>query len=99
MRITITEDGRVRSLWNDEIDWSLLGPVTITRASHVEFCNKRQRWYVQAAIPRSTLRWLLQKTLRRPFGEVLFQAPTRQEALEWERVHFEESVQKESSRR
>ena len=48
-RIRIAPDGTVRGLWTDEIDWTFLGQTTVARASHVEFCERRQLWYVQAS--------------------------------------------------
>ncbi len=88
-KLRITPDGTVRALWSDEVDWRALGQVSVQRASHVEFCDHRQKWYVQAARPRSWIRRQLQLWSGRPFGEMLHWAATRGEALAWERAHFE----------
>ncbi len=88
MKLRITPDGTVRGLWDDAIDWPTLGRIAVRRASHVEFCPRRQQWYVQSGRPRSWWRRVLQRVLRRPFGEVLHWAATRSSALTWEREHF-----------
>jgi hypothetical protein len=87
-RLSIAPDGTVRGLWCDDIDWRSLGPVSVRRASHVEFCRRRQMWYVRAARPRGTLRRVLQFLLQRPCGEILYWADSRAEALAWEGAHF-----------
>ena len=56
MKLRINPDGTVRALWSDTVEWQLLGPVSVRRASHVEFCDRRQMWYVQAGRPTSWLR-------------------------------------------
>jgi hypothetical protein len=89
VRLRINEDGRVQGLWSDAIDWTLLGRVSVHRASHVEFCQRRQTWFVRAAKPNGWFRRLLQRLLRRPCGEVLHWAPTRGQALAWEHAHYE----------
>ena len=88
-RIRIAPDGTVRGLWTDEVDWPSLGKAAVERASHVEFCERRQLWYVRAGKPRNRLRRILQLVLHRPFGEVLHWAKTRQEALAWEQNHYQ----------
>ena len=89
MKLRITPDGTVRGLWTDYIDWPGIGPVSVTRASHVEFCGRRQMWYVQAGRTRHALRRILQAVTGRPFGEILHWAKTREEALAWEQAHYE----------
>lgn len=88
IKLRIAPDGVVRGLWSDAVDWAAIGRVSVRRASHVEFCDRTQIWYVRARRPKSRLRRLLQHVLRRPCGEVLHRAPTRSEALAWEREHF-----------
>ena len=88
MKFRITPDGTVGGLWDDAIEWASLGQVLVRRASHVEFCPRRQQWYVQSGRPRSWWRRVLQRVLRRPFGEVLHWAAARSKALAWEREHF-----------
>ena len=88
IELRIGADGCVRALWTDEIDWRALGQLSVRRASHVEFCARRQLWYVRAGRPRGLLRRLLQHLLRRPCGEILHRATTRRDALTWEQRYF-----------
>jgi hypothetical protein len=87
-RIRIAPDGTVRALWTDEIDWRSLGRLSVERASHVEFCRRRQMWYVQEARCCNALQCMFQRLTGRPFGAVLFWAKTREEALAWEHEYF-----------
>jgi len=89
MKLRIMPDGTVRGLWHDAIDWPAVGHVAVRRASHIEFCPRRQQWYVQSGQPRRWWRRLLQWVFHRPCGEVLHWAATRGAALDWEREHFE----------
>jgi hypothetical protein len=88
MKLRISEDGTIHGLWSDAVDWRAIGRVRVHRASHVEFCDRRQLWYVQVGRPRSWIRRILQQVLHRPFGEILHWAKTRQDALAWERAYF-----------
>ena len=87
-RIRIDPDGTVRGLWTDEIDWSSLGRIVVRRASHMEFCQRRQRWCVRTGVPRNCLRRVLQCVVHRPLGEIVHWAASREKALAWEREHF-----------
>jgi len=87
-RLRISPDGIVLGLWTDGVAWTSLGRVSVRRASHIEFDDRRQLWYVRAGQPRSRARRLLQRLVRRPFGEILFWAKTREAALGWEQTHF-----------
>ncbi len=89
MKLRIDQDGTVRCLWFDGLDWLDLGVVSVRRASHVEFSDREQMWYVRAGNPKKWFRRVLQSLFRRPFGEILYWAKTRQEALDWERVYYE----------
>lgn len=42
----IDPGGLVRGLYTDEVDWPALGPLRVTRASTVEFDERRQGWVV-----------------------------------------------------
>ena len=88
IKLRITANGSVCGLWDDAIDWTSLGRVSVKRASHVEFCDRRQLWCVRSSRPRNALRRLLQWVLRRPCGEVLHRVATRSAALAWEQRHF-----------
>ena len=88
MKLRISADGTVRGLWSDEIDWPALGQVCVQRASHVEFCGRRQMWYVRAGWSCSALRDILQAVTGRPLGEILYWAKTRKDALKWEVVYY-----------
>ena len=87
-QIRIAPDGRVRGLWTDEIDWPSLGKAAVKRASHVEFCEQEQLWYVRDSHARNSLRACLEIVLRRPLGDVLHWSGSRTEALAWERDYF-----------
>ena len=88
-KLRIAPDGTVRSLWTDEIDWPSLGRSSVRRAAQVEYCDRRQQWYVRAGQPRSWVFRLLQRVLHRPFGDVLHWARTRKQALAWEQIHYQ----------
>ncbi|UCG16919.1 MAG: hypothetical protein JSV19_02570 [Phycisphaerales bacterium] len=87
-RIRITPDGKVRSLWTDKINWHAIGRLAVRRASYVEFHDAIQKWVVRPWRPRSRFFRLLQQLAGRPFGEILYLADTRQEALRWEQEYY-----------
>lgn len=87
-RIRIGPDGTIRGLWTDEIDWTSLGKTAVRRASHVEFCEHRQFWYVCSSQPRAALRASLKTWLKPHVRDVLHWSSTRSEALAWEHDHF-----------
>ena len=89
IKLRISREGVVQSLWADEIQWVDLGVVQVRRASHVEFDEAGQCWCVQEGKPTSTVRRWLQWLLRRSMGQVLHRAATRQAALAWEHDHFQ----------
>lgn len=74
IRLQITAAGGVQMLHDDRVDLTALGlgPVQITRASHVEWCSSR-RWIVLSAKTGKLL----------AHGFV-----TRAQALEWESDHY-----------
>jgi hypothetical protein len=92
IKLRIAQDGTVRGLWHDRIDWRNIGRLRITQASHVEFDDKTQQWTVQTGQPRGLIRRWLQRLTGRPFGEILHGAPTRTAALEWERRYFQDNL-------
>lgn len=74
IKLEITECGDIAMLHNKDVDIKdFQAKVKICRASHVEFSNKKQKWYVQSA---ATL-----KMLKDDFN-------TREEALEWEKEYY-----------
>lgn len=75
VKLQITAQGGVRMLQDDAVDLRKLGKVIVTRASHVEFCNDSQTWYVQSA-----------RT-----GKYLYRAQTRAKALAWEKRFYSPS--------
>ncbi len=89
MKLIITPNGTIRGLWSDTINWKAIGLISVRRASHVEFCERRQQWFVRLARPRSLVRRLVQWLTGRPLGEILHWSPTREEAIAWEIAHFE----------
>ena len=75
MKIQITKYGGVQMLHDDTAELEKLGNVTTKRASHVEYDNKKQLWYVQSA-----------KTLKK-----LCYSTTREGALLWEKEYYSPS--------
>lgn len=73
--LQIDASGGIQMLQDDALDLRQFGKVEISRASHVEFDNGVQAWYVQSA-----------KT-----GEMLHYAQTRAEALAWEKAYYSPS--------
>lgn len=76
VEVQVTARGGVRMLHDDRAGLEALGPVSTTRASHVEFDQRRQRWYVQSA-----------RTERILADDFL----SRAEALAWEREYYSPS--------
>lgn len=70
--VLITKEGGIKMLHDDVAELESFGKVDVTRASHVEFDNDTQKWFVQSA-----------KTL-----EVLKFFDSRTEALDWERSYY-----------
>ena len=52
-RLRISPDGRIRSVWDDDVQLGELGVIRVRRASHVEFDDRRQCWTVREAAPRN----------------------------------------------
>lgn len=75
VKLQITAQGGVRMLQDDAVDLRKLGKVIVTRASHVEFCNRTQKWYVQSARTK----------------KYLYRAQTRAQALAWEKRFYSPS--------
>lgn len=71
--LRITPQGGVQMLHDDALDLTELGSIEMIRASHVEFNNENQYWFVQSA--RSL------KILATGFK-------TRAEALAWEKSFY-----------
>jgi len=88
MKLRINSSGNIRSLWNDVIDWRSIGRLAVRRASYVEFCEPIQKWVVRAWRPRNRFFRFLQRLTGRPFGEVLYMADTRADALAWEQEYY-----------
>jgi hypothetical protein len=87
VKLCIARDGAVRGLWTDDIELHSSGSVSVRRASHVEFCRRRQMWYVRIVRPCGTLRRVFQFVVRRPCGEFLHWAVSRSDALAWEAAY------------
>lgn len=72
-KLRITPDGRIRGLWDDDVQLGKLGVLSVRRASHVEFDDNYQQWTVSPSqVP----------------GHVLFRSRNRNDALAWEHQHF-----------
>ena len=87
-KLCITRGGNVQGLWTDQVDWRAIGWVRVRRASYVEFHDAIQKWIVRAWRPRNGVRRVLQWLTGRPFGEVLYLADTREDALDWEQRYY-----------
>jgi hypothetical protein len=74
MRLLVRPSGTVQAIYDETIDLTVLGPLSITRASHVE--------------PDEESRWLADLTL--VGGPVLGPFDRRSEALQAERVWLEQ---------
>jgi len=61
----------------------------VRRASHVEFDEKRQMWYVREAVPRGLVRRLIQRVVRRPVGRIIARSRTRHAALQVESAFYQ----------
>ena len=70
-KLRIDKDGVIRGLWTDAVEWQNLGHLAVERASHAEFCPRKQQWYVQASKLRSALRNILQRFTGTRLGEIL----------------------------
>ena len=73
IKLQITNGGGVQMLQDDRIDLRPLGKIKVYRASHVEFSEEKQAWYVQSAKTN--------KILKDDFQ-------TRAEAIAWEKEHY-----------
>jgi hypothetical protein len=88
IRLRITAEGTIQGLYSEAVHWPELGALRVHRASHIEFCRRKQWWYIQAGTPRTTLRRVLQALTGLAFGEILHWAETRKAALAWEQAYF-----------
>jgi len=68
MNLIVNLDGTASCLWDEAIDLTKLGKVTVRRASRIEWDEISQAWWVQT-----------------PDGKPLFNSPSRNECLRWER--------------
>ena len=73
INLQITTQGGIQMLQDDRVDLREFGRVDMSRASHVEFSNQKQKWFVQSA---RTL-----EILRDDFD-------SREEALAWEKEFY-----------
>lgn len=71
--ITFTPDGLGRGLYSDSIDLGAIGNLSVRRATRIEFDNEKQVWRVYMVHGRVAL----------------FNSPSRQACLEWERQYLE----------
>ncbi len=70
--LIFTAAGIGQGLYAEDIDLASLGPLSIERATTIEFDNAAQVWRV-----------------RDQEGFALFNSPSRQACLNWERQYFE----------
>lgn len=76
LKMQLTRSGGVQMLQDDAVDLTEFGSVEVTRASHVEFCNQDQAWYIESA-----------KTSKRLASGF----KTRGEAIAWEKAYYSPS--------
>ena len=72
--IYFTPDGKGRALYNETVDLSAIGRLSIKRATRIEFSDKAQAWRVYS--PRGR--------------KALFSSPSREACLAWEQQYLEE---------
>ncbi len=72
IQLQLDAQGGIAMLQDDALDLRQFGKVKIKRASHVEFSNARQAWFVKSAVSKKVLHW----------------APPRAEALAWEKAFY-----------
>lgn len=78
IELQITPEGGIRMLADDAVDLRPFGRVDVQRASHVEFSESEQAWFVQSA----------------KSGQVLASGfESRGAALAWEKDYFGPSGQ------
>lgn len=71
--LVFTPDGIGHALYTETIDLAAIGPLSIQRATTIEFDNKKQYWLVNDLN-----------------GFTLFNSPSRQECLDWERQYLQD---------
>jgi len=70
--LVFTPDGIGHGIYTEAIPLGEIGPLTVKRATHIEFDNTIQYWRVKDRT-----------------GFALFNSPSRQECLDWERQYLE----------
>ena len=73
LALTFTPDGIGHGLYTEALELSCIGPLSVRRATRIEFDEKAQYWRVYPARGRVAL----------------FNSPSREECLEWERQYLE----------
>ncbi len=73
LSLTFTPDGTGHGLYTEALDLSRIGILSIRRATRIEFDDRAQYWRVYLAYGRFAL----------------FNSPSRQECLEWERSYLD----------
>jgi len=73
MKINITALGGIEMLHDDSFNLKEFGDIKMKRASHVEFNEKKQKWFVQSALTNIILK---------------DDFDTRKDALTWEKEHY-----------
>ena len=73
MALTFTPDGTGRCLYTEALDLGAIGRLSVRRATRIEFDDRAQDWRVYTAHGRVAM----------------FNSPSRQECLEWERWYLE----------
>ena len=73
LALTFTPDGAGHGLYTEALDLAAIGTLSVRRATRIEFDEKAQYWRVYPARGR----------------RALFNSPSREECLTWERRHLQ----------
>ena len=71
--LTFTPEGAGRGLYTEALDLSRIGPLSVRRATRIEFDGQAQYWRVYLAHG----------------SKALFNSPSREECLGWERRYLQ----------
>lgn len=82
--LQIADDGRITGLYTEAIPLAELGPLSIRRASTIEYYDHDHTWRVR----------LIEQTTQREVLEPLFESPSRQACLDFEHEYFNQLLER-----